>query len=130
MLVNNNVMSSADMTALGWVMPQLPNVPPGAVDFGWLKGFDFKAAWPIKVTERLRVEPSVSIFNLFNFANQFLGGNLPQEQLTPGSNGFLATNSVGGVTRQSLLPFRATFGSGTYAFGAPRQFEFGLKVDF
>jgi hypothetical protein len=130
MLVNNNVMTSADMTALGWVMPQLPNVAPGAVDFGWLKGFDFKAAWPIKVTERVRVEPSVSIFNLFNFANSFLGGNLPLEQLTPGSNGMLASNSVGGVTRQNILPFRATFASGTYAFGAPRQIEFGLKVDF
>jgi hypothetical protein len=134
MLVNSNVMTSADMTALGWVMPQLANVPPGAVDFGWLKGLDFKAAWPIKLRENLRVEPSVSFFNLFNFANQFLGGNLPQEQLTPGTNGScafcLATNSVGGVTRQSLLPFRATFGSGTYAFGAPRQIEFGLKVDF
>jgi carboxypeptidase family protein len=129
-LVSNNVMTSADMTALGWVMPQLPNVAPGAVDFGWLKGFDFKAAWPIHVNERVRVEPSVSLFNLFNFANQFLGGNLPLEQLTPGANGLLASNSVGGVTRQSLLPFRATFGSGTYAFGAPRQIEFGLKVDF
>ena len=129
-LVNNSVLTASDMAALGWVMPPLANVPPGAVDFGWLKSFDFKAAWPIKVTERLRVEPSVSIFNLFNFANQFLGGNLPLEQLTPGANGFLATNSVGGVTRQDLLPFRATFGSGTYAFGAPRQIEFGLKVDF
>jgi hypothetical protein len=124
------LLSSADLTALGWVLPTLANVPPGAVNFSWLKGFDFKAAWPLHVTERLRVEPSVSLFNLFNFANQFLGGNLPQEQLTPGSGGFLATNAVGGVTRQGLLPFRATFGSGTYAFGAPRQIEFGLKVDF
>jgi hypothetical protein len=129
-VVNSGVMTAADMAALGWVMPTLPNAPPGAVDFGWLKGFDFKAAWPIKIGERMRVEPSVSLFNVFNFANQFLGGNLPQEQLTPGSNGFLATNAVGGVTRQDLLPFRATFGSGTYAFGAPRQIEFGLKIDF
>jgi hypothetical protein len=139
-LVNNNVLTAADMTALGWVMPQIGTVAPGASDFGWLKGFDFKAAWPIHVGERVRIEPSVSVFNLFNFANQFLGGNLPQEQLVPSDPNCVATgtcastplasNVVGGVNRQSLLPFRATFGSGTFAFGAPRQIEFGLKVDF
>ncbi|HET9408214.1 MAG TPA: carboxypeptidase regulatory-like domain-containing protein [Candidatus Sulfotelmatobacter sp.] len=139
-VVSSGVMTAADMATLGWVMPQLGTVAPGASDFGWLKGFDFKAAWPIKIRENLKVEPSVSFFNLFNFANQFLGGNLPQEQLTPSdptcsATGTCATtplapNVVGGVNRQSLLPFRATFGSGTYAFGAPRQIEFGLKVDF
>jgi len=139
-LVNNAVMTNADMSALGWVMPQLPRVPSGAQDFGWLKGFDFKASWPIKVTEGLKIEPSVSIFNLFNFSNAFLGGNLPLEQLTPSDTScvatgtcastLLASNAVGGVTRQTILPFRATFQSGTYALGAPRQIEFGLKVDF
>ena len=130
-LVNNAVMTSADMTALGWVMPQLPSVAPGAVDFGWLKDLTLKATWPIKIGERFSVEPSVSMFNIFNFANSFLGGNVPLAQLTPDpTTGLLASNVVGGVTRQNILPFRATFGSGTYASGAPRQFEFGLKVDF
>jgi len=32
-LVRNGVMTSADMTAMGWVMPALPNVAPGAVNF-------------------------------------------------------------------------------------------------
>ena len=124
-------MTSADMTALGWVMPQLPSVAPGAVDFGWLKDLTPKASWPIKIGERFSVEPSVSMFNIFNFANSFLGGNVPLAQLTPDpTTGLLASNVVGGVTRQNILPFRATFGSGTYASGAPRQFEFGLKVDF
>jgi hypothetical protein len=131
-LVNNGVLSSADMSLLGWVMPQLPSVPAGARDFGWLKGFDFKAAWPIRIKERFTVEPGVSIFNLFNFSNAFLGGNLPLQNLTPNPNnpGVLASNAVGGVTQQNILPFRATFQSGTYALGAPRQFEFGLKIDF
>jgi hypothetical protein len=130
-LVNSGVMTSADMTLLGWVMPQLPSVAPGAVDFGWLKDFTLKASWPLKIGERVSVEPSVSMFNLFNFSNSFLGGNVPLSQLTPDpTTGLLASNVVGGVTRQNILPFRATFGSGTYASGAPRQFEFGLKVDF
>jgi len=131
MLVRNGVMTSADMTAMGWVMPTLPNVPSGAVNFPWLKTFDLELAWPIPFwKERLTVTPSVSIFNLFNFRNSFLPGNLPTPNLTPGSNGFIAPGFVGGVTHAGLTPYFASFQSGTYALGAPRQFEFGLKIDF
>ena len=49
----------------------------------------------------------------------------------PGSGAYLAPNVVGGVTPgSSLTPFRASFQSGTYALGAPRQFEFGLRISF
>ncbi len=130
-LVTNGVITSADMTALGWVMPTLPSVAPGALGFPWLRSFDTALAFPIPlIKEHLKITPSVSIFNLFNFSNAFLGGNLPSAPLVPGSNGFIAPSSIGGVTSRSLTPFRATFQSGTYAFGAPRQFEFGLKIDF
>ncbi|MGP8093732.1 MAG: carboxypeptidase regulatory-like domain-containing protein [Candidatus Sulfotelmatobacter sp.] len=132
-LVGQNVMTSADMTALNWVMPTLPSLASGAIDFPWLKSFDFAASWPIKIKERLTVEPSVSMFNIFNFSNEFLPGNLPLSALlpcsTPGCT-TLAPGVIGGVTQASLLPFRASFQSGTYALGAPRQFEFGLKVLF
>ncbi len=130
-LINNGVMSMADMSALGWVMPTLNNVAPGALNFPWLKAFDFMIAWPIPfMNERIKVTPSVSIFNLFNLTNEFLPGNLPQASLLPGSNGLLAPNAIGGVTSAGITPFRASFQSGTYALGAPRQFEFGLKIDF
>jgi len=135
-LVTNGVMSSADMTAMGWVMPSLANVAPGAVGFPWLKSFDLKAAWPIKVKERLTIEPSASIFNIFNFSNSFLPGNLPggtSGTLSPGGAvpGTLSASSIGGVTPgANLVPFRASFQSGTYALGAPRQFEFGLRIAF
>jgi hypothetical protein len=119
------------MNALGWVMPQLPSVTPGAIGLPWLKSLDFKAAWPIKIGERFTVEPSASIFNVFNLSNSFLPGNLPSASLLPGgAGGTLAPGSVGGVTNAGLTPFRASFQSGTYALGAPRQFEFGLRVEF
>jgi len=125
------VMTQADMNALGWVMPQLASVAPGAMNFPWLKSMDVKAAWPIKIKERFTVEPSASIFNVFNFSNSFLPGNVPLASLLPGGpNGTLAPNSVGGVTGAGLTPFRASFQSGTYALGAPRQFEFGLRIAF
>ncbi len=128
------VMTQNDMNALGWVMPQLASMNPGAVNFPWLKSLDFKAAWPIKVKvwERsFTIEPSASIFNVFNFSNSFLPGNLPSASLLPGgANGTLAPNVVGGVTGAGLTPYRASFQSGTYALGAPRQFEFGLRIEF
>lgn len=143
-VVNGGVMSSADMTALGWVMPALGSVTPGAVGFPWLKSLDLKAAWPIRIGERFTVEPSASIFNIFNFANEFLAGNLPGNvpgTLAPSNPNCvalgncattpLAASSVGGVTTgPNLLPYRASFQSGTYALGAPRQFEFGLRISF
>jgi hypothetical protein len=133
-LVTGGVMTGADMTALAWTLPSLANVQPGAVGFPWLKSFDLKASWPIKIKERLTLEPSASIFNLFNFSNSFLPGNLPggvPGTLSPGSGGYLASTAIGGVTSgSSLTPYRASFQSGTYALGAPRQFEFGLRVAF
>jgi hypothetical protein len=139
-LVDNGVMTSTDMSLMGWVMPQLPLVPGNATNFGWLKDFDFKVRWPIKVRDRLTLEPSVSIFNIYNLSNAFLPGNLPLENLIPsnltcGQTGncaatLLAPNVVGGVTSQSITPFRATFQSGTFALGAPRQIEFGMRVEF
>jgi hypothetical protein len=77
------------------------------------------------------VEPSASIFNVFNFENAFMAGNLPLASLLPGGpTGTLAPNSVGGVTGGSLMPFRSSFQSGTFALGAPRQIQFGLRVSF
>jgi hypothetical protein len=135
------VMTSTDMTELGWVMPQIGSVAPNAVGIPWLKTMDLRASWPFKIRERVTIEPSASVFNVFNITNAFLPGNLPSASLTPSdptciarqSCGTtpLAPNVVGGVTPGSnLTPYRASFQSGTYAAGAPRQFEFGLRISF
>jgi len=135
-LINGGVMTAADMKALAWTLPTLANVEPGAIGIPWLKSFDLKASWPILIKERVTLEPSASIFNIFNFSNIFLPGNLPggtPGTLTPGSGGFLSPNTIGGVTNlqpTSVTPYRASFQSGTYALGAPRQFEFGLRIAF
>ena len=125
------VMTPADMASLGWVMPTLGSVAPHAVASPWLKSLDLRASWPFKVKERVTIEPSASVFNVFNFANEFQPGYSPSASLLPGQNGLLAPNVVGGVAPgSSLTPFRAGFQSGTYALGAPRRFEFGLRISF
>jgi Carboxypeptidase regulatory-like domain len=125
-LVNNGVLTAADLTALGWVLPTLQSNMAGASNFTWLKSFDFGAAWPIPLLKdgRLKVTPSVGIFNVFNFRNAFLPGNLPSSTVGNGN-----ASSIGGASVRDAA-FQATFQSGTYALGAPRQFEFGLKIDF
>jgi hypothetical protein len=125
------VMTSGDMSALGWVMPTVGSVAPYVIGIPWLKSMDMRASWPIKIKERVTIEPSVSAFNVFNLVNAFLPGNLPGASLLPGQNGLLAPNVLGGVSSISgFAPFRAGFQSGTYAVGAPRVFEFGLRISF
>jgi hypothetical protein len=125
------VMTPNDMAALGWVMPTLGSVAPYAIGIPWLKTMDLRASWPLKVGERVTIEPSVSAFNVFNLVNSFMPGNLPGASLVPGPNGLLAPNVLGGVSSvSSFNPFRAGFGSGTFAMGAPRAFEFGLRISF
>jgi hypothetical protein len=131
LIAGPSVMTGGDMNALGWVMPQLGSVAPHASAAPWLKSMDLRAAWPIKLKEGVTIEPSASVFNLFNFANEFMPGQLPSASLLPGLNGVLAPNAVGGVgPGSSLTPFRTSLQSGTYALGAPRQFEFALRITF
>ncbi len=125
------VMEPGDMVALGWVMPTLNSVAPHAVQMPWLKTMDLRASWPFTLKDRVTIEPSATVFNVFNFWNAFLPGNLPGAALVPGQNGLLAPNAIGGITPgSSLTPYRASFQSGTFALGAPRSFQFGLRVSF
>jgi hypothetical protein len=125
------VLTSQDMTALGWIMPTIDSVANHAVASPWLKTMDMRLSWPLKVKDRVTIEPSASVFNVFNFANAFQSGNMPSGSLLPGPNGVLAPNVVGGVASgSSYTPFRTSLQSGTFALGAPRQFEFGLRISF
>ena len=130
LISGTEVMTYSDMEALGWAMPNINSVAPGAVGIPWLKTLDMRVSWPIKIKDRVTLEPSASAFNVLNFVNLFSSGNLPAASLLPGQNGLLAPNVVGGVTSGASTPFRTSFQSGTYSLGAPRQFEFGLRISF
>jgi Carboxypeptidase regulatory-like domain len=131
LISGTEVMTPSDMVDLGWVLPTVGSVAPYAVGIPWLKSMDVRASWPLKLKEGVTIEPSVSVFNVFNLVNAFLPGNLPGASLLPGQNGILAPNVLGGVNSiSSFNSFRAGLQSGTYAAGAPRVFEFGLRVSF
>lgn len=130
------VMTAADMTALGWVMPTVPSVNVNAMNVPWLETFDLRASWPVTLRDRITIEPSAAVFNVFNFGNAGQAGNMFGNTLYPGpnptfqQNGSLAPNVIGGITDAGLNPFRAGLQSGNFAVGAPRQIEFGLKITF
>ena len=83
-------------------------------------------AWPIKIKERFTIEPSVSAFNVFNFAN-FDG---PTNKLLGILNGGTSAAFLNGATSSNRASNRIGVGSGVFALGAPRQMEFGLKFVF
>lgn len=132
-LVSAGLFTTAQLQALQAVKPWLAPPPPGAVGSGFFKEISTVFSWPIKLRESLIIEPSIGAFNVFNFANFAIPTALMANQTTGpyasgtyGSDGSV-TGTSPGAKRESL---RAGTGSGVFSGGAPRQVEFGLKINF
>ena len=123
-LIANGVMTLAQLQALGGVSPVVSAPPTGQVNFGWLRATDLRLAWRHTFKERFTIEPSMGIFNLFNFANF----NLLPEVMTGLLNG--STQSLNGTTASNQGSLRVGNGTGVYSLGSPRQLEFGLRLTF
>jgi hypothetical protein len=122
-LINNGVLTQAELQALGGVIPTLL-APTSVQGLGWLKTVDLKLSYPRKLREGMSLEPSISIFNAFNQSN------LDGPGLT--LNGILnsGAGSVNGSTTADHLLNRILPGSGVFDLGSPRVMEFGLKFTF
>lgn len=138
-LINNGLMTLAQLQALGGVFQQLAAPPAGQVGLGWLKTVDLKLSYPRKFGERIALEPSVSIYNAFNNANFDLPNapisgvlNLAAAPCDPSQPA--ATNncngSINSTTSVQHNANRVLPGSGVFDLGAPRVIEFGLKFSF
>ncbi len=129
------LMTSDQLSKLGALYPFLQPVPGHNAQATWLKTIDVRLSWPFRVGERVRLEPNVSAFNVFNFAN-FGGAGRQLSGVLDGSPGSSLNNAsspgaCGGSNAfcTSRLD-RVVAGSGTYGLGAPRQLEFGVKIIF
>jgi len=135
-LITSGLFRLDQLQTLGGVKQVLAAPPPNEAGNSIYKEVSTVLSWPIKVRERFTVEPSISAFNVFNFANfAALTGGLT----TPGANGAGAGGSVSGTvnshtstnsTFADLNAVRIGTGSGVFAVGASRQVEFGLKISF
>jgi hypothetical protein len=77
-----------------------------------------------RIREKLALQPSISFYNLFNFANFDLPGAALNGLLTG------AAGQVNGTTRIGHNVSRVGLGTGVYSLGAPRRCEFGLRLTF
>jgi hypothetical protein len=134
-LVNANLFTSSQLSRLNALYPALQPVPTNAAQATWLKTVDLRLSWPIRAGERVSIEPTVSAFNVLNFANfggpgRLLGGVLngsPGSSLNNSTSSSICGANAGLCTARLD---RIVAGSGTYGMGAPRQVEFGVKIVF
>ncbi len=129
-LISAGLMTADQLVKLGGVAESVPLAPAGQVGMDSLITTNLRFGWVLKpkhiwssLSEAFAIEPQVSIFNLFNIAN-YDGPNSP---LSGDLNG--GAGSVNGTT-QAVRTNRVGLGSGVFAMGAPRTFEFGVKVSF
>jgi hypothetical protein len=121
-LISAGLFTQAQLVALGGVVSPIAPPSPGNAGNTWYKDVDAVLSWPFRIKERITLEPSVGFYNLFNFSNYTslvgLGGG-------PGSiNGTQAGDNSGHDA------VRVGTGSGVFSSGAPRQTEFGLRLEF
>jgi len=122
-LIQSGLMTQDQLVALGGVAQAFDPPVAGQVNYPWLRATDLRVAWRHTFKERFTVEPSVGVFNAFNFANFNLPPNTMNGQL--GTSG--AINTTGRADNEA---FRVGNGTGVYGLGAARQVEWGLKLTF
>jgi hypothetical protein len=128
-LIDAGLFTQQQLIALGGVMPQISPAPAGEVGNGWLHAMDMSLNWTYKFKERVQLQPGVSFFNLFNFANydapkNTMSGVLSTVGTTPV---FGSANGTAGNQPDSL---RVGLGSGVFGLGSPRVVEFNMKITF
>ena len=138
----NNTCKVNELQELGATLQPLALPVQNPVGLSWLKTFDVRLSWEHTFYDRIAVEPSVGVFNIFNIANFDLPGNTQSGLLNFGlgsisqpATAVQPQGTVGGVASDpnNLVTSRinrASLGSGTIATGAPRAIEWGLKISF
>jgi hypothetical protein len=123
-LMNDFLMTQADLAGLGAVAPIVILAPADRVNYPWLKSLDASISWSHTFFDRVTIRPSVAFFNVANFANFDLPPNMMSGLLTGGAGTVNGTNPAGHVVN------RVGVGTGVFGLGAPRQTEFSLKITF
>jgi hypothetical protein len=129
-LVSAGLFTQDQLKSLGAVTPSIDPAAAGQVGLDSLLTTDLRIGLVLRprriwssLSEEFTIEPTVAIYNLFNFANYDAPGNTLSGILDGTAGSINGTDQAHRVNRVAL-------GTGVYAIGAPRTFEFGLKVSF
>lgn len=137
-LINAGVFSLPDLQSMGGVMQPLAAPVLNVAGVGWFKTFDVRLGWEHQLGERFTITPSVSLYNLFNFANFDQPGyvqsgilNFGAGSVMPGATLVQPQNTVGGNSsfangRTNRISLRPNMNVN----GAPRALQWGLKLSF
>ncbi len=132
-VVNNGVLSAAQLSALGGVMQPI-GVPTGPTIRNYpFRTIDANFSYPIhlhKISESMVLEPGVAMYNVANFGNykDITNGGDQELLIAPGAGD---TNYVNGPFNFATKDQnRITRGAGTFDQGDARSTEFQLKLTF
>ena len=133
-LVNAGLFTTSQLQSLQAVKPWLAPPPPGAVGASAFKEVSMTLSWPIRITEGISIEPSIAAFNVFNMSNFAIPTDKINDSAVSLDQAILGGAAAGSVNGTSPGANRASLrvgtGSGVFSNGAPRQMEFGLKLNF
>lgn len=132
MVATSGVLTTQQLIAAGAVSPLLATAATRPFANTMLRTFDTNFSYPIRwkrLPEHMSLEPSVAIYNVFNFANY---GGPTGAVLTAGdlanSGNTGPVNGDGSINASNTV--RVSRRTGTFDQGAPRATEFQLKANF
>jgi hypothetical protein len=123
LLVSQGLFTTMQLQQLGAVMPNLPPAPTDQARLSPLLLTDIRIAYHHKLGERVEVEPSLDVFNIFNRT----GYDAPANVLSSVLNG--ALGSINGTPSDQRTNFIQR-GSGTFEMGARRVLQAGIRLTF
>ena len=130
-LVSAGLFTAAQLVAAGAVEPTLAPAVGKPFANTMLRTLDLNFAYPIRnhrLPEGMSLEPSVAIYNAFNFANY---GGPSGTVLTAADLANAGTGPVNGPSGFAVSNTeRVSRKTGTFDQGAPRATEFQLKLNF
>jgi hypothetical protein len=128
-LIRAGLFTQAQLRALGATVPEILPAPSDQVEIDSFLTSDFRISRSLRVGEHAAIEPSIDLFNVFNFANYDPPGGVlsvqgPLSGVLSGNAGTVNGTPQGARTNKFGLT------GGSFSPGIPRSFQFGLRVTF
>jgi hypothetical protein len=128
-LIGAGLFTQAQLRALGATIPEILPAPADQVGIDSFLTSDFRISRAVRIGEHVTIEPSIDVFNVFNFANYDPPGGVLSVQ---GPLSGVLSGNAGTVngTAQGARTNKFGLGGGSFSPGIPRSFQFGLRVTF